>query len=86
MGRRKSRLADISQLKVDVTAPVEDRVAALVDFTRGDPYHFRVGEVEVEVAFAGEASVEEILAHHLDVFGDIAPARAGKAGSPASVA
>ena len=72
MGRRKSRLADISQLKVDVTAPVEDRVAALVDFTRGDPYHFRVGEVEVEVAFAGEASVEEILAHHAALYGPLA--------------
>lgn len=62
-------LPDISSLEIDMSAPVEERIASLLEATHGDPYRFRVGEVEVEVAFAGEASVEEILAHQAGLFG-----------------
>ena len=67
--RATKNLPDISALAIDVTAPVEERIAAVIEATGGDPYRFRSGDVEVEVAFAGEASVEEIVAHHAGLFG-----------------
>ena len=72
---------DLPDMAVDVTAPVAERVAALVEATGGDPYHFRSGDVEVEVAFSGECSVEEALAHHVGLFG--LPGAASRAGEPA---
>ena len=69
MSRRKGKGTGLADLAIDVTAPVQERIAAVVEATGGDPYHFRSGDVEVELAFAGEASVEEIIAHHVDLFG-----------------
>ena len=85
MSRRKRKPANLPDLEIDVTAPVADRIAAVIEATGGDPYHFRSGDVEVEVAFAGEASVEEALAHHASLFGMPAPAPASR-GSRDAVA
>ena len=50
MSRRKRKPANLPDLEIDVTAPVADRIAAVIEATGGDPYHFRSGDVEVEVA------------------------------------
>ena len=65
-------LPDLAALDIDVTEPVGERISAVVDATGGDPYRFRSGNVEVELAFAGEASIEEILAHHAALYGPLA--------------
>ena len=70
--RAAKGLPDLSSLEVDLKVPAADRIAAIMEATGGDPYRFRSGKVEVELAFAGEASIEEILAHHAALYGPLA--------------
>lgn len=43
-------LPDIREIHIDTTLPPESRLRVFAD-TIGDPYHFRVGETEVELLF-----------------------------------
>lgn len=44
-------LIDISQIKIDDVQPKEKRLERFIEEVR-NPYHFKVGEIEVELTFA----------------------------------
>ncbi|WP_373165500.1 DUF6870 family protein [Agathobaculum sp. Marseille-P7918] len=48
-------LPDIRDIYIDTTQPTEKRLSSFIDAV-GDPYHFRVGETEVELRFDDSAS------------------------------
>ena len=61
----REELVDTRDVRIDTSLPPEERVRDYVRQIK-NPYHFRVGDVEVRVAFKGEATLEECLQHYLD--------------------
>ena len=61
----REELVDARDVHVDASLPPDERVRDYVRQIK-NPYHFRVGDVEVRVAFKGEATLEECLQHYLD--------------------
>lgn len=61
----REELVDARDVVIDRSLPPGERVR---DFVRQikNPYHFHVGDVEVRVAFKGEATLDECLQHYLD--------------------
>lgn len=61
-----NKLVDISNIKIDETAPVSDRVFQFIEQI-GNPYCFKVGNVAVKVSYQEEGEsfqkrFEEMLA------------------------
>ena len=61
----KGELVDARDVVVDLSLPPEERVRSYIRQI-GNPYRFRVGDVEVRVRFAGEATLDECLAHYAE--------------------
>ena len=58
-------LVDAADVHIDPDLPPDERMRDYVRQIR-NPYHYRVGDVEVRVKFAGEASLQECLEHYLE--------------------
>ena len=60
----KCNLVDIQDIKIDTTATLEEKAISFIQQIK-DPYHFRFGKYEVEVAFVGNERLEDKLINYL---------------------
>ncbi len=60
----KCNLVDIQDIKIDQAATLEEKAISFIQQIK-DPYHFRFGKYEVEVAFVGNERLEDKLINYL---------------------
>ena len=60
----KCNLVDIQDVKIDTTATLEEKAISFIQQIK-DPYHFRFGKYEVDVAFVGNERLEDKLINYL---------------------
>lgn len=60
----KCNLVDIQNIKIDQAATLEEKAISFIQQIK-DPYHFRFGKYEVEVAFVGSERLEDKLINYL---------------------
>lgn len=54
-------LVDISDIRIDLSQPPEQRMASLIQQMNGNPYFFRSEGLIVKTSFKGEARLQTIL-------------------------
>lgn len=54
-------LVDISDIRIDLSKPPEQRMASLIQQMNGNPYFFRSEGLIVKTSFKGEARLQTIL-------------------------
>ena len=54
-------LVDISDIRIDLSPPPEQRMASLIQQMNGNPYFFRSEGLIVKTSFKGEARLQTIL-------------------------
>ncbi len=66
---RKEQLVDLHDVHIDTTLPQAERIHSFVRQVK-DPYHFRVGDVEVRVSYTdASATLEDRFAQMLSLMG-----------------
>ena len=60
----KCNLVDIQDIRIDPAARLEEKAISFIQQIK-DPYHFRFGKYEVEVAFVGNERLEDKLISYL---------------------
>ena len=55
-----TELKDIKKITIDMSLPLEERKKAFIRQI-GNPYHFKCGKAEVNVAYNGKGTLEERL-------------------------
>jgi len=60
----KWNLVDIQDVRIDPAATLEEKAISFIQQIK-DPYHFRFGKYEVEVAFVGNERLEDKLISYL---------------------
>lgn len=66
---RKEQLVDLRTVHIDTSLPREERMRSFVRQVK-DPYHFRVGDVEVRVSYTdSSATLEDRFAQMLSLMG-----------------
>ena len=60
----KCNLVDIQDVRIDPAATLEEKAISFIQQIK-DPYHFRFGKYEVEVAFVGNERLEDKLISYL---------------------
>lgn len=65
----KEQLVDLRTVHIDTALPREERMRSFVRQVK-DPYHFRVGDVEVRVSYTdSSATLEDRFAQMLSLMG-----------------
>ena len=66
-----SSVVDIRDVQVDLSLPVEERLASVVRQMSGNPFVYRCGDILVKTTFEGKESLQQlleaILEQHIDV-------------------
>lgn len=66
---RKEHLVDLRNVHIDTSLPREERLRSFVRQVK-DPYHFRVGDVEVRVSYTdSSATLEDRFTQMLSLMG-----------------
>ncbi len=66
---RKERLVDLRDVHIDPSLPKAERIRSFVQQVK-DPYHYRVGDVEVRVSYTDtSATLEDRFAQMLSLMG-----------------
>lgn len=66
---RKERLVDLRDVHIDTSLPKAERIRSFVQQVK-DPYHYRVGDVEVRVSYTDTSTtLEDRFAQMLSLMG-----------------
>ena len=61
----KQELVDIADVSIDVSQPLDQRLASALEQMDGNPYDFMCNGAKVHISFAGECTFEEAVGHYL---------------------
>ncbi len=59
-------LVDIRQVHVDTALPQQERIRSFIEQVK-DPYHFRVGDVVVNVSYTGGGTLNDRFAEMMSL-------------------
>ncbi len=57
-GQQPLPLVDIRNVHIDTTLPQQERICSFIEQVK-DPYHFRVGDVVVNVSYSGTGTLND---------------------------
>lgn len=56
-----SSVADIRDIQVDISLPVEERLVSVVRQMNGNPFVYRYGDILVKTTFEGKVPLQKVL-------------------------